>query len=238
MAETRVALITGANRGIGRETARQLARRGLIAVLGARDSVKGRAAADALKAEGLDAPVVTLDVTDAESIARAVADTMRLYGRIDVLVNNAGILLDGRSAGAQTVLDVPIDVVMRTLDTNTVGPLRMMQAVLPIMRARNYGRVVNVSSGLGQLAYMGGGYAGYRMSKAALNALTRIAAAEIGSGNIKINTMHPGWVRTDMGGPNAERSVAQGAETAVWLATLPDSGPTGGFFQDKKPMPW
>ncbi|MGH6814675.1 MAG: SDR family oxidoreductase [Hyphomicrobiaceae bacterium] len=238
MAEKRVALVTGANRGIGHEIVRQLAQRGFVAVLGARDPAKGHAAAEALKAEGLDTPAIVLDVADSGSVTRAVAEIMQLFGRIDALVNNAGVLLDGASAVRRSLLDVPIDVAIRTLDINTIGPLRLMQAVLPIMRARNYGRVVNISSGLGQLTYMGNGYTAYRVSKAALNALTRIAAAEIGPGNIKINTMHPGWVRTDMGGPNAERPVAKGAETAVWLATLPDDGPTGGFFQDRRPMVW
>jgi NAD(P)-dependent dehydrogenase (short-subunit alcohol dehydrogenase family) len=136
------------------------------------------------------------------------------------------------------VFDVAAATVARTLDINTLGPLRLIQAVVPLMRRQGYGRIVNVSSMLGQLAHMGGGYPGYRMSKAALNALTRIVAAELGSGNIKVNAMHPGWVRTDMGGPSAPRSVAEAADTIVWLATLPDDGPTGLFFQDRRPMAW
>jgi NAD(P)-dependent dehydrogenase (short-subunit alcohol dehydrogenase family) len=128
--------------------------------------------------------------------------------------------------------------VLETFKTNTLGPLQLIQAVVPHMKARGYGRIVNLSSGAGQLADMGGGFPAYRMSKAALNALTRIAAAELGPGDIKINAMCPGWVKTAMGGPGATRSVEKGAETAVWLATLPADGPTGGFFRDRKPIPW
>jgi NAD(P)-dependent dehydrogenase (short-subunit alcohol dehydrogenase family) len=127
---------------------------------------------------------------------------------------------------------------MKTFATNTVGPLRLIEAFVPGMRERGYGRVVNLSSGAGQLSDMGAGYPAYRMSKAALNALTRITAAELGRGNVKINAMCPGWVRTEMGGPNATRTVDKGAETAVWLATLPADGPSGGFFRDMKPIPW
>ena len=154
------------------------------------------------------------------------------FGRIDVLVNNAGIALDGSRSPVSSVLEVSPEVVARTLDANTLGPLRLIQAVVPAMRARGYGRIVNVSSGLGQISGMGGSWPGYRMSKAALNALTRIVAAEVGSANIKVNAVSPGWVRTDMGGKDAPRSVAQGADTIVWLATLPDDGPSGLFFED------
>jgi NAD(P)-dependent dehydrogenase (short-subunit alcohol dehydrogenase family) len=238
MAETRIALVTGANRGIGQEIVRQLAKKGLVAVLGSRDRAKGEAAAAELKSHGVEAPVVALDVTDEKSIAAAVADVIGRYKRIDVLVNNAGILKEGFSPEDSSVLDVSSELVIETYLTNTVGPLRLMQAVLPRMQEAGYGRVVNVSSGAGQLSDMGSGFPAYRMSKAALNALTRLAAAEIGPGNIKVNAMCPGWVRTAMGGPNATRGVEKGAETAVWLATLPEDGPSGGFFRDKAPIPW
>lgn len=238
MTETRIALVTGANRGIGLEIVRQLSRGGFLAVLGTRDLAKGREAAAGLASEGLEPPVVSLDVTDAASIRCAVDQVMDLFGRIDVLVNNAGILKEGQTAEDMRVLDVPPSVVVDTYDTNTLGPLRMMQAVIPIMLAGGYGRVVNLSSGAGQLSDMGKGFPAYRMSKAALNALTRTTAAELGSSPVKVNAMCPGWVRTDMGGPNATRSVEQGAETAVWLAALPDTGPTGGFYRDKAPIPW
>lgn len=237
MTETRIALVSGANRGIGLEVVRQLSRAGLMAVLGSRDLSKGQAAAETLKSEGLDAAVVALDVTSAASISAAVAETVRLFGRLDVLVNNAGIMIDGPGTG-QATFDVPASVVRETFETNTIGPLLLTQAVIPLMRERGYGRIVNVSSGLGQLADMGGGWPAYRLSKTALNALTRTTASELGPGDIKVNAMCHGWVRTDMGGPNADRPVEKGAETAVWLATLPEDGPTGGLFRDMAPIAW
>jgi len=238
MAAAHIALVTGANRGIGLEIVRQLARRGMTAALAARSLAKGKAAAASLRAEGIEVPVVALDVTDGDSVQAAVADILARFGRIDVLVNNAGILEEGFNPEAASVFDTPIDRVMKTFATNTVGPLRLIEAFVPGMRERGYGRVVNLSSGAGQLSDMGAGYPAYRMSKAALNALTRITAAELGRGNVKINAMCPGWVRTAMGGPNATRTVDKGAETAVWLATLPADGPSGGFFRDMKPFPW
>jgi len=238
MLERRVALVSGGNRGIGLEVVRQLGKLGMIAVLGSRDPDKGATAAGRLASVGVEAPVVALDVTDAGSIASAVADVVERFGRIDVLVNNAGIALDGSRSPVSSVLEVSPEVVARTLDANTLGPLRLIQAVVPAMQARGYGRIVNVSSGLGQISAMGGSWPGYRMSKAALNALTRIVAAEVDSANIKVNAVSPGWVRTDMGGQEAPRSVAQGADTIVWLATLPDDGPSGLFFEDRKPIAW
>jgi NAD(P)-dependent dehydrogenase (short-subunit alcohol dehydrogenase family) len=238
MLERRVALVSGANRGIGLEVVRQLGKLGMIAVLGSRDPGKGATAAGRLASAGVEAPIVALDVTDAGSIASAVADVVERFGRIDVLVNNAGIALDGSRSPVSSVLEVSPEVVARTLDANTLGPLRLIQAVVPAMRGRGYGRIVNVSSGLGQISGMGGSWPGYRMSKAALNALTRIVAAEVDSAHIKVNAMSPGWVRTDMGGQDAPRSVAQGADTIVWLATLPDDGPSGLFFEDRKPIAW
>lgn len=235
MAETRVALVTGANRGIGQEIVRQLARLGIIAVIGSRSLEKGLAAAEPLEREGLVTPVVALDVTDEASVRAAVAQAMGPFGRIDILVNNAGILIDGPSARVAAIDD---DIFAKTFETNVLGPARMIKAVLPMMREQAYGRIVNISSGLGQLSEMGAGWPAYRLSKTALNALTRTTAAELGEGDIKVNSMCPGWVRTDMGGPDAKRSVIEGADTAVWLATLPSSGPSSGFFRDRKPIPW
>ena len=234
MAGTRVALITGANRGIGLETARQLARLGIIAVIGSRDLAKGQMAAESLKSEGLDAPVVQLDVTDSASVARGVAEATSFFGRIDILINNAGIFTDRHIPA----LEIAPDHVEEIFQANTIGPLRMIQAVVPGMKERGYGRIVNISSMLAQLKDMGPLKPGYRMSKTALNALTRVVAAEVGPANIKVNTMSPGWVKTDMGGMDAPRTVAEGADTAVWLATLPDDGPSGGFFESRKAIPW
>ncbi|MCH9807027.1 MAG: SDR family oxidoreductase [Alphaproteobacteria bacterium] len=240
MADTRSALVTGATRGIGLEIARQLARQGVLTALGARDEQKGEAAVAELAGEGLEAVAVQLDVAEDASVKSAVEKARHLFGRIDILVNNAGILLDRDPSGvASRAADVSIETVLQTFNVNTVGALRMMQAVLPDMQAEGYGRVVNLSSGMGQLSDMGAEFTAYRMSKAALNALTRTAAADlVDTENVKINSVCPGWVQTDMGGPNAHRSVSEGADTAVWLATLDDDGPTGGFFRDRKPIAW
>jgi NAD(P)-dependent dehydrogenase (short-subunit alcohol dehydrogenase family) len=231
---THNALITGANRGIGFEVCRQLARHGLHVILTARDANAGQTAAELLQGERLDVEFQPLDVTDPESIGEIRGYLDRTFGRLDVLVNNAAIYPDEEVS----VFDVPLNVVRRTFEINTFGPLQMCQAFVPLMRHHNFGRVVNVSSGSGQLTDMGGFTAAYRMSKTALNALTRVVASEVAEYNIKVNAVCPGWVRTDMGGPHATRSVEQGADTVVWLATLPDDGPSGGFFRDRKPVDW
>lgn len=238
MAVTRIALVTGANRGIGLEIARQLARRGMLVVLGCRDPAKGAAAARTLQAEGLKADVVRLDVTDGEQIPAAVDEVVTKHQRIDVLVNNAAILIDGPGGFKSSLFDLSAETARKTLETNLLGPLRLTQAVTPVMQRNSYGRIVNLSSGAGQLSDMRSGFPAYRMSKAALNALTRITAAELASSNIKVNSVCPGWVRTDMGGSEAERPVEVGAETPVWLATLDEDGPTGGFFRDKRHISW
>ncbi|WP_072394553.1 SDR family oxidoreductase [Hyphomicrobium sp. CS1GBMeth3] len=238
MAVTRTALVSGANRGIGFEIARGLARLGVLAVIGARDPKDGMVAAEKLQSEGLDVPVVALDVDNEDSALQAVAEVKRIYGRLDILVNNAGILIDEPGGFKASLFDLKPETLRRTMETNLLGPIRLIQAAAPLMREQGYGRIVNLSSGAGQLAEMGSGYPAYRMSKAALNALTRIAANELGGGNIKVNAMCPGWVRTEMGGPEAQRSPEEGADTAIWLSTLPDDGPTGGFFRDRKPIAW
>lgn len=231
----RVAVVTGANRGIGFEIVRQLARRGVRVVLTARDPAQGEAARGRLAGEGLDVAFQALDVRDAGQGRAVAAWVERELGRLDILVNNAGVLIDPKGARAATV-DAP--VLRDTLETNVVGALLVTQACLPLMRAGGYGRIVNVSSELGQLESMGPGTPAYRISKAALNALTRTLAAELSGTNVKVNAMSPGWVRTDIGGPSAPRSVEEGADTAVWLATLPDEGPSGGFFKDRRPLAW
>ena len=233
--DARVALVSGGNRGIGFEICRQLAEKGLAVVLTARDTGKGKAAAKALQDAGLVVDFHRLDVTSCRSIHACVAAVAERCGRIDVLVNNAGIMIDARGS---RFLDSKLDTYRDTLETNFFGPLQLSQAVVPLMKAHAYGRIVNVSSGLGQLAEMGTGTPAYRISKAAINALTRILAAEFRDQNILVNSMCPGWVRTRMGGESATRTPAQGADTAVWLATLPDDGPAGGFFRDRQPIPW
>lgn len=230
-----IAVVTGANRGIGFEICRQLARQDFTVVLTSRSAARGRAAVKALHDEGLELDDHLLDVTSPASIKALAGYLDERYGRLDVLVNNAGVLLDPRGS---RVLDAKAKTFHDTLETNFFGPLLLVQALAPLMRKNRYGRIVNLSSGLGQLSDMGTGTPAYRISKTALNALTRILAAEfIGSG-ILVNSMNPGWVRTDMGGASAPRTVEQGADTAVWLAMLSDNGPNGRFFCDRKPIPW
>ncbi len=237
--QTRIALVTGANRGIGREIARQLSKSaGLSVIIGARDAQKGADTVSSFAQEGLKVSSVLLDTTDERSIVGAVAEIERQHGAIDILVNNAAIMIDGPGGFDASLFDLTSDTMRRTFETNLIGPVTLMKAVLPGMKARGFGRVVNMSSLAGQLQDMGAGFPAYRMSKAALNAATRVAAAEIGAGNVKINAASPGWVRTGMGGPDAPRTVEKGAETAVFLALLPDDGPSGGFFHDKLPIPW
>lgn len=233
--DKRLAVVTGGNKGIGYEICRQLARKGLRVLLTSRDAEKGREARERLEKEGLDILHRKLDVTDPASVAAIARHIESEYGRVDVLANNAGILIDSRSA---SVLREKEETFRITLETNFYGALRMCQALVPLMQKNHYGRVVNVSSGLGQLDDMGDGTPAYRVSKTALNALTRMVAKAVEGDNILVNSLCPGWVRTDMGGPGASRSVEQGAETAVWLAMLPHDGPTGGFFRDRKPIPW
>lgn len=232
MNERRVALVSGGNRGIGREVARQLASLDYTVVVGSRDLAKGQQVAAEL---GDRAIALQLDVTNVESIERCIAEIGGDFGRLDVLVNSAGVIGGGWSTSA---VDIDLDEVRETLETNLFGAWRLTQAALPLMRRNGYGRVVNISSGMGQLSDMGGHSPSYRVSKTGLNALTRMLTAELGEESILVNSVCPGWVRTDMGGPNARRSVEEGAETPVWLATLPDDGPRGGFFRDRKPIPW
>jgi len=231
MDEQRIAVVTGGNRGIGLEICRQLARLGLKVVLTARVEEKARDAASGLEGDVIPFP---LDVTEPAGVERLTGFLERELGGIDVLVNNAGVFLDRHFGG----LTVPLDAVHESLEVNVVGPWALSQAVVPLMRKRRYGRIVNVSSGLGAMSEMMGGYASYRVSKLALNGLTRILADELHGTNILVNTMCPGWVQTEMGGEGAPRPVEKGADTAVWLATLPDGGPTGGFFRDRRQIPW
>jgi NAD(P)-dependent dehydrogenase (short-subunit alcohol dehydrogenase family) len=232
--KVRTALVTGGNRGIGLEVCRQLASAGLRVVLAGRDEQKAEAAAMRLAADGLDVVAASLDVTSASSIRALVKSVAATVGQLDVLVNNAALLIGEDS----TLLDLSIDDVRRTFETNVFGAIAVSQAFVAGMVERRYGRVVNVSSGAGQLSSMTTYAPAYSMSKAALNAFTRQLAAATRGHGVLVNSADPGWVRTDMGGPSAPRSVAQGADTIVWLATLPANGPTGGFFSDRKAIAW
>lgn len=235
----RIALVSGANRGLGFETARQLALRGYRVVLAARGLDKAEIAADVLRAEQLDVVAHQLDVTSGESCAR-----LSRLGPVDVLVNNAAVMAESDenplAAGvlSRSALDVAPDLLREAFETNTLGAYRVMQALAPGMRERGYGRIVNVSSGLGQLNDMLGGYPAYRVSKAGLNALTRIFASELRDAGVLVNSVCPGWAKTDMGGPQAQLEPDEAVATIVWAATLPDDGPTGGFFRSKQLIPW
>ena len=227
----RTALVTGGNRGIGLEICRQLAREGHAIVLGSRDPASGEEAAANLRTDGHDVRVERLDVSDDGSV-RACADRLAGAGiEIDVLVNNAGVLAEGNLLSGDSA---PMD---EAVAVNVLGPCRTARAFMPGMARRGWGRVINVSSGWGSFASGLEGPAAYAISKAALNALTVRLAREAGPG-VLVNCMCPGWVRTRMGGKTATRSVAQGADTALFLATLPDDGPTGGFFRDRTSQPW
>jgi NAD(P)-dependent dehydrogenase (short-subunit alcohol dehydrogenase family) len=231
----KVAVVTGANRGMGFEASRQLAKMGMQVILTSRDPEKGQKAAEQLHTEGVEVTYCPLDVAHPESIASLNQFVREKFGRLDVLINNAGLMIDSPDI---SVFDAKVDTLRKTMETNVYGPLQLIQALVPLMKEHDYGRIVNVSSGMGQLTDMGGGYPGYRLSKTSLNALTRIFADELKGTHILINTMCPGWVKTDMGGLGATRTPEQGVDTMVWLATLPNDGPTGAFFRDRKPIPW
>jgi NAD(P)-dependent dehydrogenase (short-subunit alcohol dehydrogenase family) len=235
MSRARVAVVSGGNRGIGFEICRQLAELGLRVVLTARDpdAARERAAALSLAGDVLSFP---LEVTAAESVGRLADYVERELGGADVLVNNAAIFpVEDRNHGA---LGLPLAVARTTFETNVFGPWALAQAFAPGMKRRGYGRIVNLSSGLGSISEMSGGYPAYRLSKAALNALTIVLASELRGRDLLVNAVCPGWVQTEMGGPGAPRTPAQGADTATYLATLPTGGPTGKFFRDRKMVAW
>lgn len=243
----RVAVVTGANRGLGFAACRGLGRMGRKVVVTARDAAKAEAAAQRLCEEGSDAVPRRLDVTEPESIAGFAEGVRRDFGRADVVVNNAGIFTDVSvegdpdrwdELGPASALKAQIGTVRENMDTHVYGPLLLCQALVPLMLEAGYGRVVNVSSGWGQLHDMGGGMPGYRIAKAGLNVVTRILSVELEGTGVLINAMCPGWCRTDMGGAGADRSAEEGADTIIWLATLPDGGPTGLLFRDREPIPW
>jgi NAD(P)-dependent dehydrogenase (short-subunit alcohol dehydrogenase family) len=232
----RVALVTGGNRGIGLEICRQLAARGHRVVLTARDAGQAEKVAGWL-AEVAPGQVtgVALDVTDDQSVRAAFDEALRRYGAVDILVNNAGIAIDGPDHRASAP---DLSRVQRTLETNLFGAWRCAAAAAPLMTSRGYGRIVNISSTMASLGLTTSPSSpAYRVSKSGLNMLTRVLAAELKDDGILVNAASPGYTRTDMS-PDAERSVEAGADTPVWLATLPDDGPTGGFFYDRQPLAW
>lgn len=246
----KVALVTGGNRGIGFAISRRLVLQGISVIMGSRDIRQGEAAAKSiapsLTAYGTTNTTTTttvsafeLDVTDQDSVDKLTSTIHSKFGKLDILVNNAGVLLDETN---NLPSKTDLQIVKATLETNLIGAWRLCQSFLPMMKKNEYGRIVNVSSGAGALDTIQQGlYApAYSLSKSSLNVLTIMFANELRreAANILINAVDPGWVRTDMGGPAAPRSAEEGADTAVWLATLPDSGPTGGFFYDRKNIEW
>lgn len=238
----KIALVTGANKGLGFEIARQLGKQHISVFVGARDKKRGREAAEALRSEGADAHALILDVTHGPSIERARHFVEQEYGRLDILVNNAGIAHDSSIPPSET----PLETIRDVFETNFFGVIAVTQALLPLLRKSPAGRIVNMSSSLGSLtlnndpqwAFSKMKLLGYNASKTALNAFTVLLAAELRDSDIKVNSADPDWCRTDMGGDNAPNSAEQGAQTAVWLATLPADGPTGGFFNHRQPVPW
>lgn len=229
-----VAVVTGANRGLGLEIARQLAARSIHVVMTARSAALADTAVADVTAGGGSASGFVMDVCDEDAGTRLATHLRHDFQRVDVLINNAGVSLDRAARG----LDVDVAVVRQTMEINVYGALRLCQALVPWMVERGYGRVVNLSSELGSLQEMDALRLAYRMSKASLNVMTRVLAAETRGTGVLVNSMCPGWVHTDMGGASAPRTVEQGADTAFWLATLPANGPTGGFFQDRRPHAW
>ena len=225
----KVILITGANRGIGKEVARQLAQEGITVLLGTRDFNKGEEAGKSIKGKVI---ACKLDVQNEENIISLAEYISKEFGRLDVLINNAGIGIGNKGS-----IDEDMKVVRDIMETNFFGAWRLSQVLYPLLRKSNSGRIVNVSSGMGALADLSGGYAGYRISKSALNALTILMANELENSNISVNAVCPGWVRTDMGGSSALRAVEKGAETIVWLATSEKTG-TGKFWRDKQVIEW
>jgi len=242
--ERRVVLITGANRGIGFETARKLGQQGHLVLLGARHPGKGAVAARALRDEGLDAHALELDVTSERSVKGAVDYMAERFGTLDSLVNNAAVSME---RGELSTPFSPMEVWRRTLETNVVAVVAVTQALLPLLRKSPAGRIVQVSSNMGSLIlhadptsaiYHCKTAAAYDASKAALNSFTIHLAYELRETSIKVNAAHPGWVKTDLGGEDAPMDLAEGAQTSVWLATLPQHGPTGGFYHLGEPVPW
>lgn len=231
-----ITVITGANRGLGRAAALRLATvEGHHVVATARDPDSLEALKKEVAAAGGHLDCRPLDVADAESAARLAAWLQDRYGRIDVLINNAGIFAESYET---SIVDMPLATLQATLDTNLFGVLRVTQALAPLLANSRAGRIINLSSGMGQLSDMGIGAPAYRISKTALNAVTRILAGDLAAAGIKVNAVCPGWCRTDMGGTEAPRTAEEGVDTVVWLATDSGDGPTGGFFRDRQPIAW
>lgn len=235
MTTEKIALVTGANKGIGLEIVRQLANAGFRVFLTARDRQRGEEASQKLQQDGLNVEFLQLDITDETSIEQLAKELASRIDHLDVLANNAGILLDATNA---SVLEVEPTLILQTLQTNTLAPLRLTQKLVPLLAKSDAGKVINVSSGGGQLTDMSDWAPAYSLSKTALNAVTGMMAAALKDKHIVVNSICPGWVRTDMGTSSAPRSVQQGADTVTWLATEASGDLTGKFLRDRKVIPW
>jgi len=244
MDKKKIALITGANKGIGLETARQLGKQDITVLVGARDSRKGKAAADELRKDGVDAHAIEIDVSDPASIKAAAAHVAREFGRLDILVNNAGVMIDDKK---KKVSEQTLATWRETFETNFFGLIATTNAFLPLLRESEAGRIVNLSSILGSITfhstpgspvYESKNYASYNVSKSAVNAYTVQLAYELKDTKIKVNAAHPGWVKTDMGGEGAMMEIEDGAKTSVALATIGSNGPNGAYMHMGEPLPW
>ena len=243
MSTQKIALITGANKGIGLETARQLAQKGMTVLVGARDEAKGKEAVAELGKEKLEARAITIDVNDSASIQRAAEEVKKEFGHLDVLINNAGVMLDDQK---KKVSEQSMDTWRKTFETNVFGLIDTTRAFLPLLRKSEAGRIVNLSSILGSITYHAtpgspvydNKVAAYNVSKSAVNAFTVQLAYELKDTKIKVNAAHPGWVKTDMGGEGAQMEIPDGAKTSVELATLGADGPNGSYEHDGEKLPW
>lgn len=232
----KIALVTGSNKGIGLELVRQLSRAGVFTFLTSRNERKGLEAQAELAKEGVQAGFLHMDVTNLISIHAAARHIEEQHGKLDILVNNAGILPDEDAESGGLI--IPPDIVRSVFETNTLGPLQVCQVMLPLLRKSPAGRIINISSGMGSLADMDGGYPAYRISKTALNAVTRILATELADSGITVNSVCPGWVQTDMGSPSAAITTDQSANGILPLLLSDTPGPTGQFLRDGRPIPW
>lgn len=234
MSQNKIALVTGSNRGIGLELVKNFCQLGFTTIMTSRDLDEGKCALESLEQNGFKPILKYLDVTNLDSIKLLRAFIEKDFGRLDILVNNAGIYLDE----GKNLTEIDPDIFSMTVQTNLEGPFFLLNQFLPMMKKNNYGRIINISSGYGQLSSMTAQVGSYKISKLALNGLTQIMASELKNYNIKINSVCPGWVHTRMGGENAPRSPDQAAKGMLWLALLADSGPSGKFFRDRDELDW
>jgi NAD(P)-dependent dehydrogenase (short-subunit alcohol dehydrogenase family) len=238
----KIALVTGGNRGLGYEITNHLAKLGYIVILTSRNKEKGLKATASLNIEPTKIFYHQLDVTLESSVKKLFNFIENKFGRLDVLINNAGVLLDYRIHMGDdkifSIFNTPLHILVNTMSTNVNGPFMMCQYFIPLMKKNNYGRVVNISSKLGQLSKSSHGTPCYRLSKIALNGVTRIFADETKNDNILVNSVCPGWIKTEMGGPNANLEANEAIDTIIWLATLDDNGNSGGFYSDRKKIEW